>query len=270
MSGASANASARRRRAAPDNSQTVLQRSSNLQQRPIREEVTNNTDTNNTLPNNTGTPLQILKLHDFKIKEIEESLDEKILSISRQIAEEVLFNNIEIDNSNDNYNDNNKDNNDLFDNINSLQAKIENVNFDELLSFKSKFENDSSYNNTLLEKLDNRLQKLEDDINSFDSNKNSTNLSDNKIDTEISKLSKRITMLDTLFNSTKNKNLDMNINKLDELKKMHNDLSNKVDNNISKNNNDLELDRNNFNKKTIELNEMRDEIKSLKVDIKKM
>ena len=58
MSGASANASARRRRAAPDNSQQVLQRSSNLQQTPIREEITNNT-----VANNSGTPLQLSLIH---------------------------------------------------------------------------------------------------------------------------------------------------------------------------------------------------------------
>jgi hypothetical protein len=83
MSGASAVASARRRRAEPT-PQTIRPSSSQpgpSEQTKIVEDST---------PKQVSTPLQILQLHDKKIKELEESLEGTIVEISKKVLAENL------------------------------------------------------------------------------------------------------------------------------------------------------------------------------------
>mgnify|MGYP003964136639 FL=1 len=83
MSGASAVASARRRRAEPI-PQTITPpggQSASRQQTKPEEDST---------PKQASTPLQILQVHDKKIKELEESLEGTIVEISKKVLAENL------------------------------------------------------------------------------------------------------------------------------------------------------------------------------------
>lgn len=82
MSGASAVASARRRRAEPT-PQTITPSTSNTT--PATRN--NNDDDSQKQP---VTPLQILQVHDLKIKEIETTLENKIVEITKSVLEENL------------------------------------------------------------------------------------------------------------------------------------------------------------------------------------
>jgi hypothetical protein len=81
MSGASAIASARRRRI-DTVSQTTLPPS---RQVSGTQQPKNNEDT---VSKQTSTPLQILQTHDIKIKELEENLEETIVEISKKVFAE--------------------------------------------------------------------------------------------------------------------------------------------------------------------------------------
>jgi len=84
MSGASAVASARRRRADPL-PQTIPQ--------PGASQPTGNQQTRSvedSTPKQASTPLQILQVHDQKIKELEENLEKTIVEISKKVLAENL------------------------------------------------------------------------------------------------------------------------------------------------------------------------------------
>lgn len=83
MSGASAVASARRRRADPI-PQTITPPSGQPVSRQQTRSVVEST------PKQTSSPLQILQEHDKKIKELEESLEETIVEISKKVLVENL------------------------------------------------------------------------------------------------------------------------------------------------------------------------------------
>ena len=82
MSGASAVASARRRRAEPT-PQTITPSTSNT----TSATRNNNDDDSQKQP---VTPLQILQVHDLKIKELETTLENKIVEITKSVLEENL------------------------------------------------------------------------------------------------------------------------------------------------------------------------------------
>ena len=83
MSGASAVASARRRRADPT-PQTVTPPGG----QPGPSQPTRSVE--DSTPKQTSTPLQILQVHDKKIKELEESLEGTIVEISKKVLSENL------------------------------------------------------------------------------------------------------------------------------------------------------------------------------------
>ena len=80
MSGASAVASARRRRAEPT-PQTITPSTPNTPQPPRNDDDTQKQPV---------TPLQILQAHDLKIKELETTLESKVVEISKAVVEENL------------------------------------------------------------------------------------------------------------------------------------------------------------------------------------
>lgn len=83
MSGASAVASARRRRADPT-PQTITSPGG----QPGPSQPTRSVE--NSTPKHTFTPLQILQVHEKKIKELEESLERTIVEISKKVLSENL------------------------------------------------------------------------------------------------------------------------------------------------------------------------------------
>ena len=83
MSGASAVASARRRRADPT-PQTITPPGG----QPGPSQPTRSVE--DSTPKQTSTPLQILQVHDKKIKELEESLEGTIVEISKKVLSENL------------------------------------------------------------------------------------------------------------------------------------------------------------------------------------
>lgn len=98
MSGASAVASARRRRAEPT-PQTITPTTSSTSN--ISQPARNDDDSQK----QPVTPLQILQAHDLKIKELETTLESKVVEISKAVLEENLkhlkLNNIPSVSSND-------------------------------------------------------------------------------------------------------------------------------------------------------------------------
>ena len=82
MSGASAVASARRRRAEPT-PQTITPSTPNIPQ-PARNNIDDDSQ------KQPVTPLQILQAHDLKIKELETTLESKVVEISKAVVEENL------------------------------------------------------------------------------------------------------------------------------------------------------------------------------------
>ena len=82
MSGASAVASARRRRAEPT-PQTITPSTPNTPQ-PARNNIDDDSK------KQPVTPLQILQAHDLKIKELETTLESKVVEISKAVVEENL------------------------------------------------------------------------------------------------------------------------------------------------------------------------------------
>jgi len=83
MSGSSAVASARRRRAEPI-PQTITSSGGNPE---TTQQIKNNDDS---VQKQSATPLQILQVHDKKIKELEDNLEETIVEISKKVLAENL------------------------------------------------------------------------------------------------------------------------------------------------------------------------------------
>lgn len=83
MSGSSALASARRRRTEPV--QQVIEPQNNSSK--VNQETKN---PNNLTSTATSTPLQILQMHDRKIKELEDNLEENIINIAKRVVLENL------------------------------------------------------------------------------------------------------------------------------------------------------------------------------------
>tara|TARA_Y100000816_G_scaffold288324_1_gene272685 strand:+ start:602 stop:1441 length:840 start_codon:yes stop_codon:yes gene_type:complete len=83
MSGASAVASARRRRADPTPRSITPPSGQPGPSQPTRS-------VEDSTPKHTSTPLQILQVHDKKIKELEESLEGTIVEISKKVLSENL------------------------------------------------------------------------------------------------------------------------------------------------------------------------------------
>lgn len=153
MSGASALASARRRRAGAEPT-PINQNQQNRQ----TQQTEINTD-------QKYTPLQILQLHDTKIKTLEETLDEKILALVNKTVDEKLKTYQEATTSN-----NLKDENVINDNVNSkieslMSAKLIGVNdtIKSILINIEKLSNLSIFN----EKATNKIDELIHEMNSL-------------------------------------------------------------------------------------------------------
>ena len=89
MSGASAIASARRRRAEPVATPVpplITQQSTQKSTPASKANVTPNDNT----PKQSMKPLEILQIHDSKLRAIEESMDEKIIELSKVVVHENL------------------------------------------------------------------------------------------------------------------------------------------------------------------------------------
>ncbi|AET73188.1 hypothetical protein PGAG_00299 [Phaeocystis globosa virus 12T] len=89
MSGASAIASARRRRAEPTATPVpplITQQSTQKSTPASKANVTPNDNT----PKQSMKPLEILQIHDSKLRTIEESMDEKIIELSKVVVHENL------------------------------------------------------------------------------------------------------------------------------------------------------------------------------------
>tara|TARA_B110000444_G_scaffold82935_3_gene78385 strand:+ start:1691 stop:2650 length:960 start_codon:yes stop_codon:yes gene_type:complete len=84
MSGSSAIASARRRRAEPTATTPDPQ---TIKSSPV---PTSNVSSDNNIPKRSMKPLEILKIHDLKIQDLENSIDEKIIELSKVVVHENI------------------------------------------------------------------------------------------------------------------------------------------------------------------------------------
>ena len=154
MSGASAVASARRRRAEPTPTITKPKEVPNIEKKNINENP-NNRQT-------TITPLQILEIHDKKLNDLEGNLEEKIVNISKKVLTENLkhYNLDKLLEENKDF-----DTSSILENINSLTIKL-----DELKTLVIKSQQISNESNVEVIRLKDKVLNIENNISQLETN----------------------------------------------------------------------------------------------------
>lgn len=222
MSGSSALASARRRRASaqPDNVNISIQESK--REKPI---PAINEETRSKIP-----PLQLLQLHDSKINELEEGLEDKITSVVSNVVNKLLIeNNIKLKSEVVKYTENK-----LAESFSNVKI---NINYDEIIS-KVTSSLSEEYNSKFTE-INNSLASLTNNVEKTPS----SNLDENLIE-KMDNLNNEINDLKTLVIKNQTLSLESSVetNKLRDLLNSMKDKIETIENSLNNNqNNDTEM-----------------------------
>ena len=222
MSGSSALASARRRRASaqPDNVNISIQESNKEKPMPAINE-----ETRSKIP-----PLQLLQLHDSKINELEEGLEDKITSVVSNVVNKLLIeNNIKLKSEVVKYTENK-----LAESFSNVKI---NINYDEIIS---------KVTNSLSEEYTSKFTEINNSLASLTDNVEKTpssNLDENLIE-KIDNLNNEMNNLKTLVIKNQTLSLESSVetNKLRDLLHSMKDKIETIENSLNNSqNNDTEM-----------------------------